>query len=67
LHVYTVFISLSLSGGTIDTLRTTIGNNAPRTEPVKAAPMKINRTSGDLQQLVNEVKGQVKKIAITGE
>lgn len=55
------------SGATIDTLRNVIGSNAPAAEPVKAAPMRITRSSGDLQQLVNEVKGQVKKIAITGK
>jgi len=28
--------------------------------------MRVTRESGDLEKLVNEVKGQVKKIAITG-
>lgn len=54
-------------GQTIDTLRTTLGTNEPRTEAVKAGPMRVTRTEGDLQQLVNEVKGQVKKIGITGK
>ncbi|KAF6020172.1 EFHC1 [Bugula neritina] len=55
------------SASTIETIRNTLGANEPKQESIKAAPMRVTRESGDLEKLVNEVKGQVKKIAITGK
>ena len=66
LFLYIQIWFFNILANTIATIRNTLGESVPKAEPVKAAPMKITRQSGDLQRLVNEVKGQVKKIGITG-
>ena len=58
--------SICCLASTRDTIRNALGDAARKDEPVKGAPMRVTRQSGDLQRLVNEVKGQVKKIGITG-
>ncbi|CAH1773631.1 unnamed protein product [Owenia fusiformis] len=51
---------------TIQSLATKLGNTIPNTNaPRKGGPMHIQRKSGDLVNLVREVKGQLKKISIT--
>jgi len=42
-----------------------LGQTAPGKETYKGGPMKVARTQGDLDQLVRQVRMQLKKIAIT--
>ncbi|XP_013383143.1 EF-hand domain-containing protein 1-like [Lingula anatina] len=51
---------------TINSLRATLGKGASAQETVKGGDMRVKRAPGDLENLVREVKAQLKKIAITG-
>ncbi|KAL8623691.1 hypothetical protein ACOMHN_004756 [Nucella lapillus] len=50
---------------TISSLKEALGQTATGKEAVKGGPMKVNRAQGDLDQLVRQVRAQLKKIAIT--
>lgn len=50
---------------TIQSLQETLGNTVRGGAPRKGGPMHIERQPGDLENLVREVKGQLKKISIT--
>lgn len=50
---------------TVDTLRQKLGEGQRVKETVKGGPMKVQRTQGDLETLVRQVRAQLKKIAIT--
>ncbi|XP_076457113.1 EF-hand domain-containing protein 1-like [Babylonia areolata] len=51
--------------GTINSLREKLGQTQATKEMVKGGPMKVKRSQGDLDQLVKQVRAQLKKIAIT--
>jgi len=46
-------------------LKQRLAEGTLRNETVKGAPMKVKRTDGDLGVLVQQVRAQLKKIAIT--
>lgn len=50
---------------TIDSLREKLGQATTSSSSYKGAPMRVKRTQGDLEQLVKQVRAQLKKIAIT--
>lgn len=52
-------------GSTIDSLRTKLAEGTMMKETIKGAPMKVRRSDGDLNTLVQQVRAQLKKIAIT--
>ncbi|XP_041360930.1 EF-hand domain-containing protein 1-like [Gigantopelta aegis] len=50
---------------TIQSLRDTVGATMKAKETIKGGPMKVKREPGDLENLVKQVRAQLKKIAIT--